>query len=101
MEEKLNKLKESLKLARLYDHALRIVGFDSETLVPQKAREEESDVVNFLDNELFKILNSEDNKRLIVELHEHKKEIKDPLDLALIEKLYKRYLKEKKNCPLI
>lgn len=99
MEKKLNKLKETLKLAKLYRHALGIIYFDFETIVPEKGREEESDVLNFLDNELFKILNNEETKKLIVDLNNHKEELKNPTDQALIDKLYKKYLKEKNITP--
>ena len=67
-----NELKENLGTIRKYDHALSLMYFDFETIAPEKAREDESAVLDFFSNELFKLRNSERNKELIVEINKNK-----------------------------
>ena len=88
MNDKLQQLKEKLKLLRMYDHALGIISFDFETIVPKDAREEEADVLNFFANEHFKIRNSDESKKLVLDLYKEKDSIEDPLDKKLVEYLY-------------
>jgi len=99
MEEKLKELKTNLSLMRTYRHALGIMNFDFETIVPEKAREEEADTINYFSNEYFKLANSDRMKELIVELYKNKENIKDPLDVSLVEKLYESYMKNKNITP--
>ena len=99
MLEKLNKIKEKLALMRKYGHALGVISFDFETIAPEDTREEEAEVLDFFSNELFKIRNSDEMKALIVELNANKDQIKDPLDVKLIEYLYEDYEKEKNITP--
>lgn len=94
-----NELKENLGTIRKYDHALSLMYFDFETIAPEKAREDESAVLDFFSNELFKLRNSERNKELIVEINKNKDLLDDSLDKSLIEKLYDRYLTDKNITP--
>ena len=96
---KLERLKEILSLASKYEHAIGIMDFDFETIVPSKSREEEADVINYFSNELYKIKNSDEMKSLIVDLHNEKDKIEDPLDKVLVEHLYESYLKNKNITP--
>ena len=99
MMDKLNTLKDRLALIRKYRHALGVLYFDFETIVPSKAREEEADMIDFFSNEHFKLVNSEKMKQLIISLHEEIDNIEDPLDKKLIEYLYEEYLKNKNITP--
>lgn len=96
---KLERLKEILELARKYSHALNIMYFDFETIVPSKSREDEAAVLDFFSNELYKIRYSDEMKQLIVDLYNERELIEDPLDLSLVEKLYEEYLKNKNITP--
>ena len=99
MQEKLKQLKDKLELLRKYDHALAVIGFDFETIVPEEGRDDEAEMMNFFSNEYFKIFTSDEMKGLIVDLHEHKDEIEDELDVALIDHLYEDYAKTKNITP--
>lgn len=96
---KINLLKEKLTLIRKYHHALGIMYFDFETIVPSKAREEEADILDFFSNEAFKLQNDDEMKKLIVELYQEREDIDDPLDRSLVEKKYEEYLKTKNITP--
>ncbi|MBP5270678.1 MAG: carboxypeptidase M32 [Clostridia bacterium] len=82
------KLREKLALIEKYEHALSIVNFDFETVCPGRAKEDESEVINLLDGELFALLSSEEMKSLILELYRRRDELDDPLDRTLAEHLY-------------
>ena len=99
MKEKLKQLKDKLELLSKYDHALAVIGFDFETIVPEEGRDDEAEMMNFFSNEYFKIFTSDEMKGLIVDLHEHKDEIEDELDVALIDHLYEDYAKTKNITP--
>lgn len=99
VNNKLNKLKDTMELVKKYGHALGIISFDFETIAPKDSRDEESDVLDFFSNELFKILSSDEMKSLIVDLHNNKELIDDELDVSLVEHLYKEYLKTKNLTP--
>lgn len=99
VNEELKEFKETLELARKYYHAIGIIGFDFETIVPEKSREEEGNTLDFLSNEVFKIRNSDRMKYLTASLHDHLDEIEDPLDKRLIELSYDGYLKSKNITP--
>ena len=97
--EKLKELYSIFELARKYDHAAGIVGFDFETIVPEDARESESEILDFLMNERFKLVSSVKVKNLIIDLHSHIDEIECPLDRRFIELKYEDYLKTKNITP--
>ena len=93
MQEKLKRLKEILALLKKYEHALGIMYFDFETIVPKDAREEEAEILDFFSNEHFKISSSDEMKELTQYLYDNKDQIEDPLDVSLINKLYDKYQK--------
>ena len=99
INEELKELKKNLALAEKFGYAANVVSFDYETLVPTDARIDEADVLNFLTNERFKLLNSERMKQLIVSIYLKKDLLEDPLDVSLIDKLYESYLKQKNITP--
>ena len=99
VKDDLKRLYEILKEARYYEHALAILSFDFETIVPNDAREEESAVIDHFDNEIFKLMNSSEYKSLIERLHQNKDQIEDELDKTLVDILYKNYVKEKNLSP--
>lgn len=99
MKEKLNKLYETLKTVRKYHHILAIMNFDFETICPKEAMEEESNTINYFSNEVFKLVNSDEYKALIVDLHDNIDQIEDELDKVLINHLYDEYEKQKNISP--
>ena len=99
MQEKLKRLKEILALLKKYEHALGIMYFDFETIVPNDAREEEAEILDFFSNEHFKISSSDEMKELTQYLYDNKDKIEDPLDVFLINKLYDKYQKIKNITP--
>ncbi len=96
--EKLKELYAKLELIRRYSHALGIMNFDFSTIAPENAREDEGNTIDFFSNELFKIANSDEMKKLIVELYAEKDSLEE-LDKILVDKLYKNYLKTKNITP--
>ena len=98
MNTKLKKLYKKLALMRSYDHALGIMGFDFETCVPQKAMEEEGEVLSFFSNESFKISKSKSFQQLVIDLYQEKDKL-DYLDQILVKNLYESYLKTKNLTP--
>ena len=99
MEKKIDILKEKLKLIRKYNHAIGIMYFDFETIVPSKAREEEADVLDYFSNELFKLSHNKEMDELVIDLYNHKEELDDELDKKLVEYLYESYEKNKNITP--
>ena len=99
MQEKLKRLKEILALLKKYEHALGIMYFDFETIVPKDAREEEAEILDFFSNEHFKISSSDEMKELTQYLYDNKDQIEDPLDVSLINKLYDKYQRIKNITP--
>ena len=97
--KRLSALKKKLELLRKYDHALGILDFDFETIVPADSREEESEVIDFFSNERFKIANSSKMKELIQSIYKDKDLIEDKLDVKLIEILYEGFEKTKNITP--
>lgn len=99
VNNKMKQLKEKLETLRYYYHALSILSFDFETIAPKRAKQKESDVINYFSNEAFKIRNSDEMKILIQELEANKNKLEDPLDIVLVDKLYESYLKSKNITP--
>ena len=97
--KRLSALKKKLELLRKYDHALGILDFDFETIVPADSREEEAEVIDFFSNERFKIANSSKMKELIQSIYKDKDLIEDKLDVKLIEILYEGFEKTKNITP--
>ena len=92
--KELDRLYELLTKIELYDHAVKLLYFDFETIAPKASLEKESDTMNFLENEIFKISNTQEFKDLVVALKKKENEL-EPLDKILINYLYENYLKEK------
>ncbi|MCR5184633.1 MAG: carboxypeptidase M32 [Bacilli bacterium] len=99
MENKLKRFKEILALLRKYEHALGIMYFDFETIVPNGARDDEGDILDFFSNEHFKLSHSDEIKGLIQDLYQNKDKISDPLDVKLVEIWYENYAKTKNITP--
>ena len=99
-KKNLNELYKILKVLKTYEHAEAILSFDFETSAPEKAREEQGEVMSYFSNEAFKIENSKKTKALVVYLHEHIDEL-DELDKVLAKDLYDDYLKSKNVTPKV
>lgn len=97
--DKLKELYSVYEVARKYGHAVGVVGFDFETIVPEDSKEAESELLSFLMNEEFKLVSSDKVKNLIIDLHNHIDEIECPLDKRFIELRYEDYLKTKNITP--
>ena len=98
INNKLDELKNILKKAELFNHAISILNFDVETIAPKDALEDENETINYFSNEYFKMLNNDNVNSLIVYLHDNIKRL-DYYDQLLIEKLYESYLKSKNITP--
>ena len=99
MSQSIQQLKQQMQLIRRYRHALGILDFDFSTIVPPAAREAEGDVIDWLSNELFKLTNSDQMKRLVLSLYAQRQDLTDPLDRRLVEKLYEEYRKTNNITP--
>lgn len=97
--DKLQELKQIIELAKKYEYAANVVYFDFETAAPDMAREDEGDILDFLNNEAFKLMTLDKAKDLIVSLHDEIDKVSDPLDKILINNLYDDYLKTKNITP--
>ena len=98
INKQLEELKEILKKAELFSHAISILNFDVETIAPKEALEDENNTINYFANEYFKMLNNEHVNGLIVFLYDHKNQL-EYYDQLLIDKLYDSYLKSKNITP--
>ena len=94
----LKEYKDVLAIAKKYRHLSSLLYFDFETMCPSDAMEEESEMMNYFENEEFKLLNSDRMKQLIQELYNHKDEL-DELDRVLVMHKYEDFMKEKNITP--
>ena len=56
LEEKLNKVREILKTAQQYDHAVNVLMYDQETICPPDAMEEQGETMAFLSNQSYRLI---------------------------------------------
>ena len=98
MNNKLKELKEILKKAKIYSHAINIMYFDLETTAPKDALNDQNNTINYFTNELFKLLHNDNVNKLVIDLYKEKDNL-DYYDKLLIEKMYESYLKQKNITP--
>ena len=84
INNKLDELKNILKKAELFNHAISILNFDVETIAPKDALEDENETINYFSNEYFKMLNNDNVNSLIVYLHDKKFNAKHLLCIRII-----------------
>lgn len=96
--EKYNKLKEYLEEIKTYNHAISLISFDQETIVPKKAFDKESETIAKLADKAFRIKQSKEFTNLVKELHNDSSEL-NIYQKRLIELLYRSYENDKNITP--
>ncbi|MBO4416404.1 MAG: carboxypeptidase M32 [Lachnospiraceae bacterium] len=95
---KLESLNSTLELIEKYYHACAIVGYDMETICPEKGMEEQGEIESLLSNEAFKLRKDDKFIEAAEYLYEHRDEL-DPLDQVLVKQLHRGYLQDKNITP--
>lgn len=97
-------VKDTLTLAEKYENAANIVGFDLETICPEKAMEHQGETASFLSNEAYKLIKSEEFIAAAESLYENRLGgegacLEDRLTAKLAEYLHEDYGKIKNITP--
>jgi len=85
---------DTLKTARIYEHAASIINYDQETICPPKGMEEQGEVQAYLANQAFRLTKDEKFVAAAEDLYAHRDEL-DPLDKILAVNLHRSYMKTK------
>ncbi len=98
VSEKLEYVNSILKIRQIYSNACAVIGFDMETICPQKGMSNQGETSAYLGNESFKL--SKDPKFIdsYEYLYKHLDELGE-FDQVLIKGLHKDYVKEKNITP--
>ncbi len=97
-KEKYTKLTEYLEEIKAYNHALNLVYFDQETIVPNKAFADESKTLSKLGNIVFKKMQSPEYVNLVVDLHNDSRGL-NTYQKRLVTLKYRRYISRKNITP--
>ena len=98
LEENLNKVREVLKTAQQYDHAVNVLMYDQETICPPDAMEEQGETMAFLSNQSYRLIKDPAFIEAAEYLYEHREELGE-LDRAMAELLHRDYLQTKNITP--
>ena len=91
----LQTVKETLSEVRLYAHAARVIGFDLQTISPDKAREAQGETEAYLDNKAFQLLKDKKFVKAAEYLYENRGAL-DKYDSVLAKSLHRRYQRQKR-----
>ena len=94
LDQNLKKVKDTLTLAEQYENAVGIIGYDLETICPEKAMEHQGETMAFLGNESYKLYKAEDFIAAAESLYENREELGE-YDRLLAEYLHEDYGKIK------
>ena len=98
VETALSRVREVLKEAEIYQHAVHVLNFDLETICPPKAMEEQGEVIAYMGNRAFRLLKQEDYIEAFTYLYQHRSEL-SPLDAAMAEMLMRDHDRTKNITP--
>ena len=88
MQEKVKQYKDYLRKADAFDHAVGVMYYDFETVMPKGAADHFSKTMGTLSEEMYKIETSPELKALVTELYEHRDEL-GPVDSRNVSELYR------------
>ena len=98
LEEKLDHVRETLKTAEMYDHAVKIVTYDQETICPPGAMEEQGEVMAFLSNQAYRLVKEPAFVEAAEVLYARRDELGE-LDRVMAEQLHRNYVKTRNITP--
>ena len=98
LEEKLNKVREVLKTAQQYDHAVNVLMYDQETICPPDAMEEQGETMAFLSNQSYRLIKDPAFIEAAEYLYEHREELGE-FDRAMAGLLHRDYQQTKNITP--
>lgn len=98
LQRNLSYVNQVLTNAETYDHAVRIINYDQETICPPKAMEEQGHVMAVLQNQAFRLRKDPEFIRAGEYLFQHIEELGD-FDQALAKSLHRDYLRTKHITP--
>ena len=75
MQEKVKQYKDYLRKADAFDHAVGVLYYDFETVMPKGAADHFSKTMGTLSEEMYKMETSPELKALVTELYEHRDEL--------------------------
>lgn len=97
--EKLEQLKEQLRIVNYYRHARELMYWDMATIAPDNAKDKLSDGITFFSTEMFKKTTSDEFYNLILALNEPEEFAKLDDVMQFEVKKYKRDLEKMRRCP--
>ena len=98
LKEKLDLVRETLKTAQQYDHAVNVLMYDQETICPPDAMEEQGEVMAYLSNQSYKLIKDPAFIEAAEYLYEHRDELEE-YDRVMAQLLHRDYLQTKKITP--
>ncbi len=94
----LQTVRDSLDRAAQYEHAVRIINYDQETICPSKGMGEQAGVQAFLANQAFRLKKEERFTAAARTLYQQRQQL-DPLDRLLAQALHREDLKNRRISP--
>lgn len=98
LKEKLDLVRETLKTAQQYDHAVNVLMYDQETICPPDAMEEQGEVMAYLSNQSYKLIKDPAFIEAAEYLYEHRDELEE-YDRVMAQLLHRDCLQTKKITP--
>ncbi len=94
LKKSLEIVHSTLETAERYDHACRVLGYDQQTICPEKAMEAQGETMAFLSNRAFRLAKSRKFVDAAETLYENRKSLKKK-ERILAEGLHRDYLRKK------
>lgn len=98
LKESLSLVRETLKSAQIYDHAVHIINYDQETICPPRGMQAQGEVQAYLSNQAFRLTKDPAFIKAAEQLYAHIPEL-DPLDRKLAIDLHRNYMKTRNISP--
>ncbi|MBP3218530.1 MAG: carboxypeptidase M32 [Lachnospiraceae bacterium] len=96
--QELKLVKDTLREAQNYEHAVHVLNFDQETICPPAGVEEQGEVAAFLQNQAYRLLKTDAFIQAAEKLYAHREALSE-FDRVLAERLHRDYKKTKNITP--
>ncbi len=98
LQQKLDLVRSVQKEAEKYYHACAVLSFDQQTVCPEKAREEQGEIMAFLSNKAFILTKDPAYIEAFEDLYAHREELSEK-DCLMAEELHRGYAATKNITP--
>ena len=88
VKQKLDYVKKILAKVEQYSHAVKVLRYDRETICPKDAVEEEGEVIAFLSNQSFKLIQETSFIDAVEFLYDYRNEL-DEFDRIMVEQQHR------------